>query len=409
MKKVILFSCVLYIINIVAIIQINSGLNIAISILLSTIIYFLINVVVYKIYQNKSIYNLFFFIIIAVILSQGIIFFNFSTSISGNENRKLADFPDKNVFHEEFADKMDNYINDRIGLRTYGINLYGQFDYLDSLNMHSSVISGINDWLFLNKEHDDILYFQRTKKYSEDKLKQVKQLIDKNIEFCDKNGIKLITVIPPNKSTVYPEYYNPYINKISGQDNYIILQEYIKKEFPNLHLVMPYDDLKGIHDNISYFLHDTHWNTLGAYTAYKVLEKEIIKLNKNYQVLDKSHIKSCQKVEGNDLVSLGNKIGYKQNKYQGICLDRKQVLPLKIDNKNKNWVKAYGREEAPRILLIHDSFMTALSPFIETGVSYIANIYTYDADFNKMKDDILRYNPDIIIWERLERYWFWIF
>lgn len=409
MKKVILFSCVLYIINIVAIIQINGGLNIAISILLSTIIYFLINVVVYKIYQNKSIYNLFFFIIIAVILSQGIIFFNFSTSISGNENRKLADFPDKNVFHEEFADKMDNYINDRIGLRTYGINLYGQFDYLDSLNMHSSVISGINDWLFLNKEHDDILYFQRTKKYSEDKLKQVKQLINKNIEFCDKNGIKLITVIPPNKSTVYPEYYNPYINKISGQDNYIILQEYIKKEFPNLHLVMPYDDLKGIHDNISYFLHDTHWNTLGAYTTYKVLEKEIIKLNKNYQVLDKSHIKSCQKVEGNDLVSLGNKIGYKQNKYQGICLDRKQVLPLKIDNKNKNWVKAYGREEAPRILLIHDSFMTALSPFIETGVSYIANIYTYDADFNKMKDDILRYNPDIIIWERLERYWFWIF
>lgn len=408
MKKLILLISLLFIINIIFICNINQGTDLYISITAALIIYAVISLFTIRIFKNdKNYISIIFYITAALVLGQGVIFFTYTKSISSDENRKLAQFPDVNPFHEDFAEEMDRYINDRIGLRQYALKIYTKIDFFANLNLSNNVIAGKEGWLFLNSENDNIKYFQRAQKYTADKLNKVNALIDKNIKFCQDNGIELIMLIPLNKSTIYPEYYNKYIRKTDGIDNYLILKDYLNKKLPNAHIVMPYDELMNDKENnMLYHKTDTHWNTFGAYTAYKSLEKEIKKVNKEYALLDESRIKKCEKDVLYDLEILRNNVKSAGKKYESICINGIDNITLKPNNKTAIWHKGYGGEKAPKILLIHDSFMKELAPFISTGASSIGQLWVYDTDFTKLSDVILESKPDIIIWERLERYWF---
>ena len=170
---------------------------------------------------------------------------------------------------------------------------------------------------------------------------------------------------------------------------------------------MPYDELMNEKENNTlYHKTDTHWNTFGAYTAYKSLEKEIKKVNKEYALLDESRIKECEKDVVYDLETLSNNVKSAGKKYESIYINGIDNITLEPNNKTVIWHKGYGGEKAPNVLVINDSFMVELAPFISTGVSSLWHLWTYDADFSKVSDVILESKPDIIIWERLERYWF---
>ncbi|MDY5051026.1 MAG: DHHW family protein [Candidatus Mucispirillum faecigallinarum] len=408
MKKLLSIILLLFIINIIIAYEVNQGIDLLISIITALVIYAVITLFITRIFKNdKNYISIIFYIIAALVLGQGVIFFTYTKSISSDENRKLAQFPDVNPFHEEFAEDMDRYINDRIGLREYALTIYKRMNFFDKLNLSNNVIAGKEGWLFLNSESDNFKYFQRAQKYTPDKLNAVKALIEKNTKFCQDNGIELIIIIPPNKSTIYPEYYNKYIGKTAGKDNYLILKDYLNKKLPNAHIVMPYDELMNDKENnMLYHKTDTHWNTYGAFYAYKSLEKEIKKVNKEYALLDESRIKKCEKDVLYDLEILRNNVKSAGKKYESICINGIDNITLKPNNKAAIWHKGYGGEKAPKILLIHDSFMKELAPFISTGVSSLWHLWTYDADFTKLSDVILESKPDIIIWERLERYWF---
>lgn len=407
MKRLILTISFLFIMNLLIIYKINQGIDLAASIISILIIYFIITVFTFRIYkQDKNFIGIVFYIIAAVILGQGMIFFTYTKSISSEENRQLAKFPDVNPFHEDFAEQMDKYINDRIGLREYALKIYSRINLFDGINLKSIVITGQNGWLFLNNENDIFTYFQRVKTYTPEKLNTIKELVEDNIKFCQDNGIDFVLVIPPNKSTVYPEYYNKYINKKTGKDNYLVLKEYITQNFPNAHILMPYDELINLKNQTGYYSTDTHWNSIGAFTAYKSLEKVIRQVNPEYSLFDNNIIKECEQDVLYDLEYLSNNVRSAGKKYKGICIDGIENIKLVQNNKSAEWHKAYGGEKAPRILLIHDSFMQELAPFISTGASYLGQIWTYEPEFSKISDLILEYKPDIIIWERIERYWF---
>ena len=238
----------------------------------------------------------------------------------------------------------------------------------------------------------------------------VRNSIEKNIEFCEKNNISLITIIPPDKATIYPEYYNKYIKKLSGKENYIILKEYIEKTFKDKKIIVPYNELTKAKENLLYFVKDSHWNSYGAYTAYKLLESSIKELYPSYKTIDADEIIKCDRSDytHNDLERMLGIINITSNTVQDICPKEKGILDLMYENAHQTiwWKKSYGGDNAPKILLIHDSFMVELAPFIEKGASEIGSIWTYDNDFNKISDTILSFKPDLIIWERVERLWF---
>ena len=167
-----------------------------------------------------------------------------------------------------------------------------------------------------------------------------------------------------------------------------------------------YYPLNNFNEKQLYYLKDTHWNSIGAFTAYKSLEKVIKQINPEYTLLDNRRIKECDKSVLNDLETLSNKVGSAGKTYKGICINEVNEIELVQNSKSVQWYNAFGGEKAPRILLIHDSFMKELAPFIATGASNLGQLWVYESEFSKLSDIILETKPDIIIWERLERFWF---
>ncbi len=403
MKKILIFNVLLYLINIILIYKLNISVNFIVTFIIITFIYLLLSIFILKAFKDTVLnINMIFYIFTFIIFAQGVILFNFNNSISAKENRNLASFPDVNPFHEGFAEQMDSYINDRIGLRNNATDLFRKLNFFNDFNIMSRVLIGVDNWLFFNTENDDFKYFTRSKSFTDEKLEKVKEVMNKNIEFCKKHGIELITLIAPNKSTIYPELYNPYFNKLKGVDNYIILKNYIEKNI-NTSVIMPYDELMNGKDKLLYYPLDTHWTSNGAYIAYQVLEEKIIEKFPYYKRLNKNDIKECQQNQSNDLEVMLN-IKFDRKPIQSICTVENNLLIVKrTDPPQLNSVKSYGGEKAPKILLIHDSFMHALSPFIEKGASHIGHLWIYDNDFSNYSEQILQFKPDIIIWEKIER------
>ena len=167
MKKITLLVILIYIINLVLVLLIDEDINKLISILFISIIYAALYICIIKIYRKtKRADNILFFAFIIIITMQGLIFFNYKNTVSSIENRVLASLPEVNLFHENFAEEMDAYINDRIGLRNEAVKIYGIIPYIKDYNIQDKVIKGINGWLYLN-DGDSYLYYQGVKNYTD--------------------------------------------------------------------------------------------------------------------------------------------------------------------------------------------------------------------------------------------------
>lgn len=396
------------------IIYINKTLEIKI---INYIILLIISIILYcfirKVNNSKKfnkIYDLVLLVAICIIVFEGIISFDFLNDSNNEEKREKAMFPKVNIFHENFADQMDDYINDRIGLRNTYIYMKKYFTHIEYINLTNKYIEGIKPWLFYNDFGNDYLYYAGAKKYEEENIKNITKIIENNLNFCKKNKIKLILVVPPNKSTIYGEYYNKNINKITDKENYLVLREIMHKNFPEEDVLFFYDELQDAKKtNTLYFKTGTHWNSYGAYTAYNKIAKIIKHHYPAYNIINYNDIYVCNREKFIDkwLQEIsGSK--YEENKY-GLCTKQSDILQLTLndgDGTTKLNISSYGQKKAPSIMLIHDSFMVELAPFIEKGASSISSIWTYNYDFNNMSDKILKSKPEIIIWETLEMLWY---
>lgn len=354
----------------------------------------------------KSIINTAAVICIIAITAAGIIGFNVKGKISDAENRNLASFPDKNPFHEKFPKQMDAYINDRIGMREPLVQAYGYIaDYLPVNLTGKTAIEGENGWLFLNQESDTYCYYQRTSPFTEKSIQKILGIINDNIKFCEEHGIKLVLIIPPNKSTVYPEYYPKYIKHLDKPVPYETLAHRIKTS-ADLPLIAPLNALlSGKDEQELYFRKDSHWNTFGAYAAYRVLAEEIRKIYPNFYILQDKDIYDCEVNSWGDLLPMLHLYNDNNRKEKGLCPSYQINLALKSNSEIKRSdYAAGGDEKGPKILLIHDSYMVALHPYLERSASEIASLWVYQYDFEKMKNFILENKPDMIIWEVLEKY-----
>lgn len=414
MKKIFLISFILlfYVLNILLIFFSTQDANLRISgILTATFIYVLVFYLSIKLLRKSArLVNILFLNVIILIVMQGLINFDYFSKESKDENRVLADFPKLSPFHEDFAEKTDRYIDDRVGMRIQAGKAHSYIAKND-YDFNQRVVEGRDGWLFYNDENDDYDYFSGIKKFKQENIEKVINAIKENKEFCDKNGIKLIIAIPPNKSTVYPEYYNKYINKVGGNNNYIKFKQELDKSLPKTDIVFLYASLMdGKKNGLMYYKKGSHWTSMGAYTAYQEISNIIEKYYPKYVRIADNETKKCNKLVDVDL-SYINK-SFKENsdeKIEGICPNfKEEILKLKYTDGGRieSNIKAYGDISAPKILLIHDSFMVELGPFIEKKASKISSIWYTGMSFDNIKDEILKIKPDIIIWEKVERSWY---
>jgi hypothetical protein len=211
------------------------------------------------------------------IIALPLVFIDTKSTVSENENRTLAAFP--NVIDEgilRFPKLLDDYIGDRFGFKNEAVTFINSINQKGGSIQQGDIIFGKEGWLFYSKPEDgnNINDFLKINLFSQGQITQLITNIEDRLAWCNDNGIKFIFLIAPNKHNIYPEYYP--LERPDG----ITRTEQIMDALPdNLKdaVLYPRDYIlsKKTAPMPVYFETDTHWNMLGASYAYELIFEKL--------------------------------------------------------------------------------------------------------------------------------------
>lgn len=381
----------------------------AMSVVVFAIMFFILNRLLKNIKMSvRNIWTVLFIAFIGVFIFGCLTGINFIGNDSVAEKRQLAKFPRKSPFHERFPDEFNKFIDDRVGFKDYANKLYGLIRpiMLDDVNMSKKALIGRNSWLYLNMENDDVRHYQRVVTYTQKEFGELKKHLDKMQDFCNANGIDLYFIMPPNKSTIYPEYYPDFIKQLDVPSSYEIISNYIK-ENAKVRFIDIYDKfMEHKNDYDLFYRGDTHWNSAGGYIAYKELAAAILEKHPDFKFIRDEDVYRCDNDNPpRDLVHFLNGYDYSPISSPEVCIKNPvKINVIKETDSNKHVITS--NTKGLKIMLFHDSFLVIglLPSFIYEGASEVKNVRFYYTSPLAYEKEILEYKPDIIIWEMLERY-----
>jgi alginate O-acetyltransferase complex protein AlgJ len=204
-------------------------------------------------------------------------YFSITHDIQNSENRNPTPKPKFDLNHlDVFPNKFEQYYNDNFTLRNYLIKTYNQavIDYFKKSPVPGFVVFGKKDWLYYGEKHLGV--YRGTEHFTNEELEIMKKELLYRYEYLKKRGIKYYFVILPTKYTIYPEFVDDKITKLSDKTITDQLIEAFNGKAP-FRLI----DTRGAISeakkrNIRLFQKtDAHWNSAGAYFAYNKISENL--------------------------------------------------------------------------------------------------------------------------------------
>ncbi len=351
------------------------------------------------------------------------------------ENRKKAEFPTKfNI--NTITVELEQYYNDHVPFRSSIITinntmtnaaedvykakirpvlvsvLYGtnegekkEQEYLPPNIINEKVIEGREEWLFYYGDNSEN-YYLGNNLMTEEEMRNYTERIVILSELCEKKGIKFQMIIMPNKEQVYDEYMPSYtiVNEYKRVQR---LVDYIKdnSEIEVMYLLEEIRSAKKYGQ--LYYQCDTHWNELGAFIGVQELYK---KIGVDVTPID-DVVYSVKSKSGGDLIGLGALNASKYIKDIGYDVQYKENISYKEDT--KEFVDENGKsyeymnyksesEEQRKLVLIGDSFRTAMVPYLAKDFADSSIIYRDAVGKEMVNVEIAK--ADVLVLELVERY-----
>jgi hypothetical protein len=269
-----------------------------------------------------------------------------------------------------------------------------------------NALIGKDSWLMMTSDLT-LEDYQNTIPLTDGQLHQIQQRIDGTTQHLKEKGITFIVLVPPSKSTVYPDRVPDQVQVIGKQSRLDQILEY-----QQLHGSAQILDLRPAmrearKDHELYYRTDTHWNPYGAHVAYL----EVIQaLQKNYPDLSPHPLSDFRYTP--QKMAIGD-LGYRW--VQGAPLEQFfNLSPLfdrqiyKVDAYNNRNLYSYqynqNNNRLPRAVIFHDSFMDELSHFLMDNFSNAIFSRSLDMDTGMDEKLIENEKPDIVIYECNERW-----
>lgn len=146
----------------------------------------------------------------------------------------------------------------------------------DIIGMSDRWYKGKDGWLFLGNAHDrTVSKLKLSITPLESETESMRELFSKIAKTASQSNTKVVLIVGPNKSNIYPEYLPDEITPSTTKYISFFLDKL--KAVPNLTVYNPTKDLLGLKktDGILYWKTDTHWNNKGAFLVFSGFAKRL--------------------------------------------------------------------------------------------------------------------------------------
>ena len=340
--------------------------------------------------------------------------------VAQQENRKIHPFPTASFTHKEFYNQFGNWYQDRLRHKYKLISAWKKVNFAFGVVLSDSLVLGKNGWL-LNK-YSCINKFEMPQKKA-DKIKELQN-------YCEQNGKKFIFMLPPNKESVYRDYFPENIQKKYKSPEYWHEQAYNLLTANSINYLSVNKQLNGARKNEKhdlYFSDDHHWSYYGSAIAADLLMKKLEQeLNIDFY--------NGLKFDGSTRTaykeySYANQLAFSINKeaqapwskqytdeiYITDCYTSKTTQANKVVSNDVLWgriVRGEGiitnkaTKNDIKILILGDSYSSYMVPYLSQNIKTIISTHYRDCAEKKKSVNITKliekYNPDAVILIMLE-------
>lgn len=306
-----------------------------------------------------------------------------------------------------------NSISEKYLWRKELIRYFDNFKYIVDDRVFQFALIGENGWLFFTGD-TSIQDYQKTSTMKAGNVKRLLHAIIQLKEKTNEYGGVFLLVIPPNKSTIYPQYMPPEIPIVGQASNLDRFIAYAEKNSNLQVLDLRPALMRASQTDQVYYKTDTHWNCIGAFSAYEEILFELAQLDPRPQ---------AHSLESYELVSQDSVMDIPTLTGLNIHEDRMDAIPkfdVEISNApflNKEYpqpslrIVVNSEKNLPDLMIFHDSFYKAcLHKFIEPSFSRTISVAYREAKMDDYLSMIEAEKPDVVVVEILERfidYFFW--
>ena len=282
------------------------------------------------------------------------------------------------------------------------------------------VVIGEDGWLFASRPGfmDD---FRGLRPFSSSELDLRVAALESRRDYLARKGIPYLFVIAPNKHLVYPDKVPAKFNRVRTATQTDALLKALRESNPDFEVLDLLDSQHAARDEaICYYPLDTHWNYFGAYHAYLAIMAKLERSLPGIQTLSPNRIRmQPDKDQWRGMMDTMGILGplepvAEMQRYVVVnpTVSYPSTLPPDLPALEGS---RYGLRapttyrilrspgDKPRALLFRDSFSMALLPLLSEHFSVLVALWE-DFDQGLLEEAVEKYQPDIVIEERLDRF-----
>ena len=313
----------------------------------------------------------------------------------------------------QFPKSMDEYLNDHFGFRARLLALNSRVHLALGVSPAEKFMLGQSGWYFLRgDEHGELALYRGTDRFSYDELEQWIATMEGRQAALAQQGIRFLITVAPSKHEIYPEYLPRWANVVDPVSRYKQVVARIAEGSP-LELVDLHEPLRRAkRDHRVYHKTDGHWNELGAYYAYVAI---VERLQRDFPAL------VARPLSWFDLTWHPEPFGVitrRMNVADQVLEDVPELRPRGRSHVIKrSWPDEIPEGESeelyftqrfvsdlkrrPSVVFLRDSFSTDLAVFAKETFHSTVLLHHWFGHFRE--DEVLRYKPDVVVYELLER------
>jgi len=286
------------------------------------------------------------------------------------------------------------------------IRAFSSFRYAVGDRLFNDTLVGKDGWLFYTGGLS-IREYQQTDDFGQTDLKTFQKDLDQLNSALAAQGRTLVLVIPPNKTSIYPQYMPGEIQIIGHAPRTDQFMGYMLSHSATRILDLRSALLRPSAAQQTYYRTDSHWNDLGGYYGYY----EIVSLlARDYPNLNAHPLSDYTQTilptrGGTDLPGL---MGYLSISEDDPVLEPRfpfstTTVTTTLADGLQMRVTTNQRTDLPKVLVFGDSFYEALEKFLKPDFGKVVDLPYFDAAGDSLNYWVQLEQPDIVMLECAER------